>query len=372
MDINKKSHHIGIFVSTLNIGGAEKVAITIANDFASRGNQIDLIVMNSDGALSSLVSPKVQIVALGTNRGRSSFFALVAYIREQKPEAILSLMTVPNSLLGLTKIVLRSKSPRLVGSEHSYITDTNQRSSRSIAGYIMYLIVSRIGYRMLDMNVALTSGISTRMRRQHLVKQSKIVVLPNPIDLTGVDFRELPLMKSKDTIQLLAVGRLDDLKDYPTMIRAVELLRKKHKVSLAILGSGDKRHELQVLIDELDLSENITMHGFVMDTASWYRRSDLLVLSSKIEGFPNVIVEALAHGLPVVSTDCLTGPRDILGDNRYGILVPVDDSEALAAGILQAHIQDFDSNQLRARAADFESRKICDQYLEVLLNRPIG
>lgn len=366
--MGEKNHHFGIFVSSLNMGGAEKVAITMANDFASRGHQIDLIVMNSEGAMSSQVSPKVRIVDFETNRGRSSFFALISYIREQQPEAILSLMTVPNSLLGLTRIFLRSKSPRLVGSEHSYITDTNQRGNRGIVPYVLYVIASRIGYRMLDMNVALTSGIRNRMKRQHLVRNSRIVVLPNPIDLSDIEFRNQPVTKSKDSIQLLAVGRLDDLKDYPTMIRAVGILQQTQNVSLAILGDGDKRSELQALIDELKLSENITLHGFIADTASWYRRSDLLVLSSKIEGFPNVIVEALAHGLPVVSTDCLTGPRDILNNASYGSLVAVGDYSAFAESVLQVHGQDFDRNILRARAEEFESKRICERYLEVLLN----
>ncbi len=366
--MDQKNHHIGIFVSSLNMGGAEKVAITMANNFASRGHRIDLIVMNSEGAMSSQVSLKVRIIDLGTNRGRSSFFALVSYIREHKPEAILSLMTVPNSLLGLTRIFLRSKTPRLVGSEHSYITDTNQRGGRRRLVYIGYVVASRIGYRLLDKNIALTLGISGRMKKQRLVKPSKIVVLPNPIDLTGIDFREKPVVKSNDMIQLLAVGRLDDLKDYPTMIRAVNLLQKTQKVSLAILGDGDKRSELQALIDELDLSEIITMHGFVADPAHWYVKSDLLVLSSKIEGFPNVIVEALAHGLPVVSTDCLTGPRDILDNECFGSLVAVGDYSALAEAIMQVHGRDFDHRVLRARAEEFGSIKICEKYLQLLVN----
>jgi len=279
-------------------------------------------------------------------------------------------MTVPNSLLGLTKIILRRKSPRLVGSEHSYITDTNQRGSRKMVAYLMYVIASRIGYRMLDVNVALTSGISDRMKAQRLVKPSKIVVLPNPIDLTRIRFDKDSSAPLNARIQLLAVGRLDDLKDYPTMIRAVNILRGTREVSLAILGDGEKRRELQSLIDELNLSGIVTLYGFVADTSSWYRTADLLILSSKTEGFPNVIVEALAHGVPVVSTDCLTGPRDILTSSCYGSLVPVGDYSALAAAVLQSCSQNFDRDVLRARAEDFESNKICHLYLQLLVNEP--
>ena len=370
--MDKKTHHLGIFVSSLNIGGAEKVAITMANEFVGSGVRVDLIVMNAEGAMSSQVSPKVHIIDLGTKRGRSSFFSLLRYIKSSRPEAILSLLTVPNSLLGLTKIILQRKSPWLVGSERSYITDTNQRAGRKIVTYFLYAIASRIGYRMLDMNVALTSGISDRMKAQRLVKPSKIVVLPNPIDLTRISFDKDSSAPLNGRIQLLAVGRLDDLKDYPTMIRAVNILRGTREVSLAILGDGEKRRELQSLIDELNLSGIVTLYGFVADTSSWYRTADLLILSSKIEGFPNVIVEALAHGVPVVSTDCLTGPRDILTRSCYGSLVPVGDYSALAAAVLQACSQDFDRDVLRARAEDFESRKICNLYLQLLVNEPGG
>ena len=370
--MDKKTHHLGIFVSSLNIGGAEKVAITMANEFVGSGVRVDLIVMNAEGAMSSQVSPKVHIIDLGTKRGRSSFFSLLRYIKSSRPEAILSLLTVPNSLLGLTKIILQRKSPWLVGSERSYITDTNQRAGRKIVTYFLYAIASRIGYRMLDMNVALTSGISDRMKAQRLVKPSKIVVLPNPIDLTRISFDKDSSAPLNGRIQLLAVGRLDDLKDYPTMIRAVNIVHKTHKVSLAILGDGDKRRELQSLIDELNLSGIVTLHGFVADTSSWYRTADLLILSSKTEGFPNVIVEALAHGVPVVSTDCLTGPRDILTSSSYGSLVPVGDYSALAAAVLQACSQDFDIDVLRTRAEDFESRKICNLYLQLLVNNRGG
>lgn len=362
-----KTHHVGIFVSSLQTGGAEKVAITMSNEFARSGLRVDLIVMKSGGELEPLVSKEVRIFRLETNRGRSSLLSLLRYIRQNRPEAVLSFLTVPNSLLGLTKIVLRSRSPRLVGSERSYMTDVNIRGDRKILTYLCYKIATRIGYRMLDVNIALTEGICDRMVAQRLAKQSKIVVLPNPIDLKHISPRENATTKSIDKIELLAVGRLDDLKDYPTMFRAIQILNEKHDVSLAILGEGDKRQELEMLIDALKLSDNIKLYGNVANTSSWFSQADLLILSSKMEGFPNVIVEALAHGVPTVSTDCPTGPREILQGTKYGELVPVGDFRALANAVPTLLNRQLKSDFLRKRAEDFDSQKICKSYEKLII-----
>jgi glycosyltransferase involved in cell wall biosynthesis len=366
--MNERTRHVGIFVSSLHTGGAEKVAITIANEFARSGLLVDLIVMKSGGELKSQISSKVCLIELETNRGRSSFFSLLSYIRSSRPEAVLSFLTVPNALLGLTKIVLRSKSPRLVGSERSYMTDINVRGGRNLFNYTLYVVITRVGYRLLDANVALTTGIYDRMKTQRLVKPSKIVVLPNPIDLARIVLRQNSKVDSHGRIELLAVGRLDELKDYPTMIRAVQRLRETHDAHLTILGDGAKRSELQLLINEMKLSNYVTLFGNVSDTSSWYSKAHLLVLSSKVEGFPNVIVEAMAHGVPVVSTDCMTGPKDILRGTEFGELVPVGDFRALANAVLILIDRELDSKFLRSRAEDFDSKKVCKLYERLLLD----
>jgi glycosyltransferase involved in cell wall biosynthesis len=153
------------------------------------------------------------------------------------------------------------------------------------------------------------------------------------------------------------------------MLRAVDIIRKKHKVELNILGDGEERERLAALIEELGLEKNVNLIGNVLDTSKWYRQADLLVLSSVSEGFANVIVEALAYGVPVVSTDCLSGPREILNKSSYGSLVPVGDFMLLAEEIISVLSKSFDRTTLRLRAEDFDSCIISRRYLDILLPR---
>lgn len=367
--MEKKAPHVGIFVSTLSIGGAEKVAITLANEFTEQGISVDLIVMSSTGALRTQVSSKVRVIDLGTNRGRRSLYALVTYMQKNQPQVVISLMTVPNLLLGLSKLFVRSNTPLLVGSEHSTYSDIYEREERNILVFLAYSIAARIGYRLLDMNIAVSEGVKQRMIQRKLVSPRKVKVISNPIEMKKIEKPTGTTLGLRPTIQLLAVGRLNVLKDYDTMLRAVDIIRKKHKVELNILGDGEERERLAALIEELGLEKNVNLIGNVLDTSKWYRQADLLVLSSVSEGFANVIVEALAYGVPVVSTDCLSGPREILNKSSYGSLVPVGDFMLLAEEIISVLSKSFDRTTLRLRAEDFDSCIISRRYLDILLPR---
>ena len=367
--MENNSRHLGIFVSTLNIGGAEKVAIALANEFSELGINVDLIVMNSAGALRAQIMPGVRVIDLGTNRGRRSLFSLVSYIKNAQPEAILSLMTVPNLLLGLSKLFVRSRSPRLVGSEHATYSDIYERGSRNLVTFLAYTVAARIGYRLLDMNIAVSEGVRQSILKRRLVNATKVKAILNPIDLRNIDAPTGMTPGLKPCLKLLAVGRLHSLKDYDTMLRSIDIIRKTFEVELNILGDGEERERLTSLIEELDLVENVNLIGNVLDTSKWYREADLLVLSSIFEGFGNVIVEALAHGIPVVSTDCPSGPSEILNKPEYGSLVPVGNHVVLAEEIVSVISKSLDRTILRQRAEDFNSRIISKLYLDVLSPR---
>ncbi|UWX04047.1 glycosyltransferase [Pseudoxanthomonas sp. NC8] len=167
--------------------------------------------------------------------------------------------------------------------------------------------------------------------------------------------------------RVLAVGMLKTPKDFPLLIRAFSLLRAQVDARLLILGEGTERARLEKLVHELGLQGMVMLPGYVADTAPFYAQSDLFVLSSDHEGFGNVIVEALEQGCPVVSTDCPSGPREILTDGRCGRLVPVGDVAALAAAMQESLASAHDHDALRARAQDFSVSRISDQYLDLLL-----
>jgi glycosyltransferase involved in cell wall biosynthesis len=175
-----------------------------------------------------------------------------------------------------------------------------------------------------------------------------------------------PELANVDGPLILSVGTFKTVKDYPLLIDAFSRLASHHDATLCILGEGALRVELEQLVVRHGLQGRVLLPGFRMYTAPYYARADLFVTSSKHEGFGNVIVEALEHGVPVVSTDCPSGPREILCDGKFGYLVPVGDAQALATAMSESLASKHDSDALKARAHDFSIDKAVDQYESVL------
>jgi len=166
---------------------------------------------------------------------------------------------------------------------------------------------------------------------------------------------------------ILGAGRLTPQKDFVTLIRAFARVRAQHPARLVILGDGKQRGEILGLAHRLGIAADLDLPGFVDNPFAWMSRSAVFVLSSVWEGFPGVLIEAMTCGCPVVSTDCPSGPVEIVDGGRYGRLVPVGDDEAMAAAILASLRDPGSPEMLRARAAEFSVDQAIDRYLEVLL-----
>ena len=160
--------------------------------------------------------------------------------------------------------------------------------------------------------------------------------------------------------KVLAVGTLKTIKDYATLLNAFARLRQRVDARLLILGEGECRVDLETQARQLGIASGVFMPGFVKDPSPYYQQADLHVLSSTGEGLGNVIVEALAAGTPVVSTDCLSGPREILSDGQFGRLVPVGDTVALARAMDDSLATLPDPAVLKARAQYFSIEKAAD------------
>jgi glycosyltransferase involved in cell wall biosynthesis len=171
--------------------------------------------------------------------------------------------------------------------------------------------------------------------------------------------------KSQAIPVILSAGRLVKEKDYETLIRAFAMVRKKRPARLAILGEGAERNSLLELTERLGIKEDVALLGFKTNPYVYMARATVFVLSSTVEGLPNVIVEAMAVGTPIVSTDCKSGPREILDDGKYGILVPVGDADALAKAIEKQLDEPTDKELLLKRSEDFSLEKVIDQFLEI-------
>jgi glycosyltransferase involved in cell wall biosynthesis len=178
-----------------------------------------------------------------------------------------------------------------------------------------------------------------------------------------------PWFGCADVPVILGVGRLNSAKAFDTLIRAFSLIRQQIPARLLILGEGEDRASLESLVQQLGLQQDVQLPGFVANPFAYMRVCSLFVLSSRWEGFGNVLAEALACGARVISTDCPSGPAEILANGRFGRLVPVDDAAALADGVITS-LRSGERIDAAAASERFVEEKIVDRYLEVLVQEP--
>jgi glycosyltransferase involved in cell wall biosynthesis len=171
---------------------------------------------------------------------------------------------------------------------------------------------------------------------------------------------------------ILGVGRLATQKDFSTLLHAFARVRSQRPARLLILGEGDKRFELEALAQNLGLARDVRLPGYADNPFAYMRRCSVFVLSSAYEGLPTVLIEAMACGAPVVSTDCPSGPAEILEGGRYGCLVPIGDPDAMASAILTILQDAPDTTRTRQRAEMFSIEASVDQYLNLLLGDSAG
>jgi len=208
--------------------------------------------------------------------------------------------------------------------------------------------------------------------KQHKINYSVIynpIEMNKAIDLDGQDVIEK--WGEGGAKKILAIGRLSYEKNYPQLIIAFAQIVKKFNLKLMILGEGPERKSLEILIHQYNLQDKVLMPGFITNTSLFYQNADLYILSSRTEGFPNVLLEALSFGLKIISTNCPSGPSEILEGGKYGTLVPVNDNHALAIAIEKALVEDNHHNpeKIKERIEAFRLEKTISEYRQVLFEK---
>lgn len=364
-----KNDGIGIFLPDLRGGGAERVCIHLANAFVSRGLAVDIVLMRSEGELMESLDPRVNVVDLAVPRVRHLLRPLVGYLRDRKPTALLANMW-PLTVIAVLARRLAGYTGRIVTVEHiawSSCHVARKWSTRMVVKASMRWLLPQA-----DAVLAVSRGAAEDMTRFAGLPQGLVQAQYNPVTfgnrLSDTELPDSVVRWSHGAHQrLLAVGSFKEQKDFPTLIKAFASLRGRVDARLLILGDGDERPQLEALVAEHGLQDAILLPGFFHDPTPFFVHADLFVLSSAYEGLPTVMIEALEQGTPVVSTDCPSGPSEILEDGRYGTLVPVGDAAALALAMEDALGREHDHAALRRRAADFSVDKAADAYLDLLL-----
>jgi glycosyltransferase involved in cell wall biosynthesis len=364
---------IAVFVPTLAGGGAEQVILRLAGAFHRRGYPVDLVVLKADGELYRRVPASLRLVELGARRVLHSVPALLRYLYREKPVVLLSTLNTANVVAAVTSR-FAPKRTRVVIRQAAHLTqDLSARSK--VIGTLEGLLV-RWCYPLADAMVAVSNGVADDLAGCLKIPRARVGVIPNPVvtpELTRLAQApiEHPWFESSGIPVVLGAGRLVRQKRFDVLIRAFARVVQTRESRLIILGEGEERPHLQGLIRAFDLESVVSLHGFVDNPLAYMSRASLFVLSSDYEGLPGALIEALACGIPVVATDCESGPREILQDGRVGRLVPVGDIAALAEAICAALSEPLVRPPLDACLRYEESAGV-DAYLAILLARCNG
>jgi len=348
-------------------GGAERVTVQLANHWAAAGVRVVMVVNVDGGPLRQELSPAIAVRVLDRKRGLLAAPALARAIRDLAPGALVSAMTEQNIVACFARRLARYRGP-LLTVEHNFMSNAFAAMPRWRSAMLKRLM--RVAYPLADAVSAVSEASARDLDGILGMPSGRVEVLYNPIaaleltpDASPADVH--PWLGGPDPV-LLSVGRLVPQKNHANLLRAVAIARETRPIKLLILGDGPLRADLDTQASSLGITDIVDFLGFRRDVADLLHFSDLLVLSSDWEGLPLALMEALKMGTPIVSTDCQSGPRELLDNGRLGERVPVRDSAALAQGILRGLADPPSREDLVARANDFSTEEVVRRSEEVL------
>lgn len=359
---------LALLLPNLHGGGAERVMLNLACSFAEQGLSVDLVLVKLEGSYLAQLPPQVRVVNLGDRRLLLSLLALMKYLRRERPTVLLSAMDDVNVVALLIRR-LAGVDTRIVVSAHNNLSEESQNATEMKRRLTPFLV--RWFYPWADAIVSVSQGVAEDLASITGLPLECIHVIYNPVVTAkllekGMEQLDHPWFASGEPPVILGVGRLTKQKDFPTLIQAFALMQQSYSARLMILGEGEEQAHLETLVRELGLEEAVAFPGFVANPYAYMAQASMCVLSSAWEGFGNVLVEAMAVGTPVVSTDCKSGPAEILENGQYGRLVTIGDVKGLAEAIISTLVSPIDSEVLRQRALKFSSERSLAQYLKVL------
>lgn len=403
---------VALFLPTLKGGGAERMMIQLGAALVRRGHRVDLVIGRAKGPYLQQIPSSLRLVLLQspkqsirkqipqdvprleiTQQMMSGIIStllrlnsqwqhllplllsrygrrilkmiplLAEYIHTQRPTVLLSALLRAN-VVAVAANQLSSSPTKIFVSERNHLSSVVARSDNF---FVKRGEMARHFYSMADGVIAVSQGVADDLAELTGLPVEKIVAIKNPVVTEELLEKakhpiEHPWFKDENIPVVLAAGRLTDAKDYPTLLKAIDIIRRERPVRLLILGDGRLQSSLLSLVADLGLNENIEFHGFADNPYAYMSRASVFALSSAWEGSPNVLVEAMACGCPVVSTSCPSGPDEILDNRVYGELVEVGNSEALAYAIIKQLDTPTHRAVLHERASHYSSDSSAEHY----------
>jgi len=363
----KSAKKITIFFAA-DGGGAQLAMVNLACELARLGKEIDLVMPELKGPYIKNLSEEVTTFDLKTRNPYKLVFKLVKYLNKRQPEFLIASQQQTN----IAAIIARwfVNFPLLL-----VIHQNNQLST--LAHYDKRILVrllpffAKVLYPLADKIVAVSNGVAQDIANITDLPAKQIKIIYNPIITKQIFLRakETPSHQWFTNLKkpiILSAGRLTRQKDFSTLIKAFAQVLEKLDCQLVIIGEGENRLELEQLISDLKLEKFVALPGFAENPYNYIKRASLFVISSAWEGLPFVLVEAMALGTPVVSTNCPSGPNEILKGGKYGDLVPVGEVAALSASIQKTLVSPLSPETLQERASLFTSEAVGQEFLDLL------
>ncbi|MFY9288972.1 MAG: glycosyltransferase [Alphaproteobacteria bacterium] len=366
-----EARSVTLFLSNLVPGGAERVTLHLANQFATHRLHTTLLLQRKKGALLSDVPRHVLVEALDARNTFTALFPLIKYLRQNHPDILLANM-VPNAIIAVLARLISRTQTKIVICLHNPPSAEGQYKKKWQFKFMLFL--SYLLFRWADKIIAVSDHVAQDTAKIARLKRDEIITIYNPV--ISADFDVLaaaplthPWLQDDGPPVILAVGRLVAQKDYALLVQAFSAVAHKKNVRLIILGDGPLLEDLKQHALKLGVEDRMQCLGYQANPIPFMKKAALLVTPSQHEGFGNVIAEALACGTPVVSTNC-GGPAEILDNGRYGPLVPVGNVYAMAQAIQTTLDNPLPREVLKQRGHEFtiersatEYRKIFDQLL---------
>lgn len=362
---------LAFILDNLQIGGVERNTIHICNYLAQAGHDITLLCLTGPGKLAESVSPKVKLEYLGCKRARWAFFKLIPWLRRYDFDAVISAKEY-NNVLTIAASLLSFKKNRVVTTTRTHLIEERDNSKSKTFAFTLFL--ARFLYPFAWKRIAVSKGVAQSVRDALHSPGLDVGVIYNPA-ADPAKFTIHPpaphpwFTDPDETPILVTCGRLSLAKDYAFLLDSFAELRRTHEARLIIIGDGELRGELEAQIARLGLKDCVLLYGFAPNPEAFMAHARLFLLTSKWEGFGNVLVEALSVGCPIIAMDCPGGVAEILENGQWGHLVKERDPKVFASVIaaeLQSEAPPRPKLHLQARAYDFTPEKIAKDYLALL------
>jgi len=360
---------LAIFVATSGHSGVDRVIGNLVCQFDAWGVPVDLLKVRDHGPhLDMSFLPNARLVDLGANHVTSSLPALVRYLRRERPTALLTDKDRGNRIAILAR-KLAGGSTRLAVRIGTTVS-VNLASRGAFERWQQRTSIQRL-YPLADCVLVPSAGVAADLSAYAGIDRSHIRVVPSPVVTRELRNKareavDHPWLTKHEAPVVLGVGELGHRKDFETLLRAFALVRRVRPCRLIILGRGRRRDALRALATELGVAQDVDLPGFRPNPYAFMARADLFVLSSRWEGMPVVLIEALAVYTPAISTDCPSGPREILTGSGLGTLVPVGGVEPMADAIGRWFDARISAEAFERAVADYRIEASAGAYLEAL------